>query len=60
MREYITLAWYDPNTSDYLAKTIYESERKPIKTDLVNKDGTPLYRVDTFDPIGFVRHKDNP
>lgn len=56
MTRYITAAWWeDPNASDYLAKTVYEPEPQPVKTGILDKNGTMLYRVEQRDPIGFIR-----
>lgn len=40
------------------AITVFEPDATPQKTGLLDKDGTPIYRVDELDPIGFLRKID--
>jgi len=48
--------WYEARATDYLARTVHEAEaEKPSKTGLLDASGTPLYRVEVMDQIGFIR-----
>jgi hypothetical protein len=38
--------------------TVHEPEGKPQDTGLLNADGTPIYRVNTRAPIGFMRDEE--
>lgn len=46
--------WQEPNAEDYLGKTVYEAEEKPVKTGLLAADGVPIYRMPDERRIGFV------
>lgn len=36
-----------------LAQTVYEADREPVKTGLLDETGTPLFRVEDRAPFGF-------
>lgn len=49
----ITAGWC-PNGSDYLARTVMEQDKQPVKTGLLDATGVPLYRVPDTVKFGFI------
>lgn len=48
-------SWWWPKDTDYLAKMVHEPEpHAPVKIGLLDAAGTPIYRVEERQPIGFV------
>ena len=46
----------EPDAENYLARTVFEAERVPRDTGLLDWTGTKLFAVDEMDRIGFIRH----
>lgn len=55
MPEYVpaTAGWW-PNASDYLARTVMEQDKQPVKIGLLDASGVPLYRVPDQVKFGFI------
>ena len=50
-------SWWGPaKATDYLPRTVYETESKPVDTGLLDPNGVKLYRIEKIEPIGFVSH----
>lgn len=51
--------WATVKGVDFLAKVVTEPEpAPPRKTGLLDASGTPIYRLEVHNPIGFVRFKE--
>ncbi len=48
---------WDANGTDFLARTVYELDPKPIPTGLLDARGNELYAVEEMAPIGFVKFR---
>lgn len=47
--------WDDPNASDYLAKTVLETDSAPRDSGLLDARGNKLFSAEVKSPVGFVR-----
>lgn len=58
-KRYITQRWSDQWQGEVIdigqAHTVFETERIPRRTGLLDASGNPLYAVDEMDQIGFIR-----
>jgi hypothetical protein len=50
-------ALFDDAPADSRRVEVYEDERKPEPTGLLDAHGLPLYRVCSKEPIGFIKPK---
>jgi hypothetical protein len=50
-----SLIWDDPTRGDTI--TIHETQREPVKTGLLDKDGREIMRAPEEQPVGFVHHR---
>jgi hypothetical protein len=53
-----TADWDDPNASDYLAKTVLETEQQPRDSGPLDAGGNKLFSLEQREPVGFVLFKE--
>ncbi len=60
MKRYVTRAAdmdRSPDAEAYLARTVFEADKSPQPTGLLDWTGAKIYSIDASEPIGFIRRE---